>query len=311
MEKLKFLSKIKEIYSQNQNIIQYLKNTKNNSTEDILISYDFQAGSYIEAFKNNPDNKMMYCYHLANIINELGKFDSILEAGVGEATTFGNVLLSLRELPKKMYGFDLSWSRIKYAKIFLRSLDIINNIKLFTGDLFCAPIKDNSIDIVYTSHSIEPNGGREKEALKELYRITRKYLILLEPSFELSSDDAKNRMLEHGYITDLYGSVISLGYKVIEHRLFDISANPLNPTGLIIIKKEYDNDDHNTSDSLCCPITKGTLLKKDNVYYSPDSLLMYPIISEIPCLLPTNAIIATHFLDQIIDPSPVMQEMQM
>ena len=45
------------------------------------------------------------------------------------------------------------------------------------GDMFNLPITDDSIDLVYTVHALEPNGGKEKEALKELYRITKKYLM--------------------------------------------------------------------------------------------------------------------------------------
>ncbi len=37
---------------------------------------------------------------------------------------------------------------------------------------------------------------------------------------------------------------------------------------------------------------------RDN-YFSKESLLLYPIIEGIPCLLPENAIIATHYLDDI------------
>ncbi|MGO5065110.1 hypothetical protein [Clostridium sp. LCP25S3_F8] len=51
-------------------------------------------------------------------------------------------------------------------------------------NLFCFPLKGNSIDIVYTSHFIQPNGRKEKETLMELYRITNKYLIILELAYE-------------------------------------------------------------------------------------------------------------------------------
>jgi hypothetical protein len=54
MEKLKELNKIKKLYENGGNIIQYLKSMDNNSMnslEDILISYDFQAGSYIKYCK--------------------------------------------------------------------------------------------------------------------------------------------------------------------------------------------------------------------------------------------------------------------
>ena len=48
------LKKIKEIYTNGGNIIEYLKSlkkTRQNDISDILISYDFQAGSYTEFAK--------------------------------------------------------------------------------------------------------------------------------------------------------------------------------------------------------------------------------------------------------------------
>lgn len=296
MDKLRMLHRIKELYSENKNITQFLREFNDDklaTVEDILISYDFQAGSYIEGYKRNPILKERYSHSLAQVIEGLGEYSSILEAGVGEATTLGTLLKALKRKPEKCYGFDISWSRVKYARSFLRELNI-NNHLLFIGDLFCTPLKDSSIDIVYTSHSIEPNGGKEKEALEELYRITNKYLILLEPSYEFGSEAARERMKSHGYITNLYETAKNLGYDIIEHKLFEISANPLNPTGLIIIKKMCDSKVVNP---LCCPITKSDVLEKNNAYFSEDSLLAYPILDGIPCLLAQNAIIATKFLD--------------
>ena len=71
------------------------------------------------------------------------------------------------------------------------ALKNIFNSGLFVGDLFNAPIEDSSFDVVYTSHSLEPNGGFERKALIELHRITRKYLVLFEPIYELGSSKSK------------------------------------------------------------------------------------------------------------------------
>lgn len=296
MDKLLLLHKIKELYSENENIIAYLKkknNKEQNTLEDILISYDFQAGAYTQGYKENPTHKDEYCTYISAVLDNLGEYNSIVEAGVGEATTLGIVLSKVKRKPKQFYGFDISWSRIKYANTFMEELGF-EDVELFTGDLFNMPLKDNSIDIVYTSHSIEPNGGREEDALKELYRVANKYLVLLEPSYELANEEAQKRMKEHGYVTELLCTAQRLGYKIIEHRLFDVSANPLNPTGLLIIEKSGSEEIENP---LCCPVTKTNILKQKNAFYSEDSLLAYPIIDNIPCLLPQNAIIATKFLD--------------
>lgn len=301
MKKLNILNKLNELYLKNENIIQYLKNLDDrdfNTIEDILISYDFQAGSYIKNFYENMEIKNEYCSFIANEISKLGYFDSILEVGVGEATTLVKLLSFLKSNPNQILGFDLSWSRLKFAKSFLKEFNF-DAVKLFTANLFEIPLLDNSIDIVYTSHSIEPNGGEEEFALKELYRITNKYLILLEPSYELANEQAKIRMKQHGYITNLYSTIKKLDYKIIEYRLLDFSVNPLNPTALIILEK--NNTSLKNEVDLVCPISKTKLEKYDQIMYSDKSFLSYPIIQDIPCLLKENAILTSHFLTDYKD----------
>lgn len=298
MEKLSLLNKIEELYSQGINIIKYLKQlegSENNSVEDVMISYDFQAGTYIKGYNEKKEFVNNYCRGILKVIEELDDYNTIMEVGVGEATTLGVLLSMINDSNKISYGFDISWSRIKYANKFLKQMNL-KDVKLFTADLFNIPIKDNSIDIIYTSHSIEPNGGKERESLEELYRITNKYLILLEPAYEFANEDGKKRMIEHGYITNLYGMAVKLGYNVIIHRPFEESVNPLNPTGLIVIKKDPSVNENN-KELLCCPITKGGLIKRSSCYYSKQGLVAYPIIEDIPCLLKENAIVATKLLD--------------
>jgi hypothetical protein len=116
MDKLMILDRIKQLYLGNTNIIKYLKEIdgrKCNSLEDILISYDFQAGTYIEKYKKNPSFTEKYCFYLSKVIDSLCSYNSILEVGVGEGTTLAPLLLSLKKKPNQCYGFDLSWSRIK------------------------------------------------------------------------------------------------------------------------------------------------------------------------------------------------------
>ena len=227
MEKFKQLQKIKERYERGENIIQYLKSIDNDDTntiEDILISYDFQSGSYIQNFSKNREFNDKYCKALSMLIDKIENVQSVIEVGVGEATTLSSIIRNLKNKPSDILGFDISWSRLKFAKELLTDFNI-DSVNLFTANLFEIPLLDNSVDIVYTSHSIEPNGGKEEEALKELYRITKKYLILLEPAYEFANNQAKARMKKHGYITELYSTAEKLGYNIVEHRLFDYSVN--------------------------------------------------------------------------------------
>jgi hypothetical protein len=286
------IQKIKTVWEYGGNIIAYLKELdgrSNNSLEDILISYDFQSGSYIRETKENPIFNFNYTKHIAEILNSLN-FNSIMEAGVGESTTMTNVLSKLNNKPANSYGFDISWSRIKCANEYSRENSV--KIKLFVGDLFNIPLADNSIDIIYTSHSIEPNGGREIEALNELYRVAAKYLILLEPTDEFANEEGKARMKHNGYVTNLKAKIQELGMNLIEYTRVPHISNPLNPTGLYIIEK---NKDAITKGNIpfVCPITKTILDFHTDHYFCVESFISYPIVDRIPCLLPNYGILTS------------------
>lgn len=295
------LKKLQDLYRNKVNIIRYLKNKNKeniNTREEIMISYDLQAGSYIEETLNNREWGDRYSSALSDVLNKLGYYNSILEVGVGEATTLINVLLKLLNAPTNIFGFDISYSRIRYAMKYLKKY-YTNNIDLFVGDLFNAAFLDNSIDIVYSSHSLEPNRGKEKEALMELYRITKKYLVLFEPAYEFASEKLKNYMDYHGYVRNIWKSAEELGYKVVEHKLiFKDNPKSLNNTAVTVIEKNkiFRNK---AKSFLACPISKKPLNIIRGNYYCGDSLLLYPIIDNIPCLLPENAVIATHYMEEI------------
>lgn len=287
------ISKIKEIYAEGGNIIKYLKNHKNsfqNSIEDILISYDFQSGTYIEYAKENSKYISEYTSAVANVINKLETPHSILEVGVGECTTLANVIGKIENKNAQFLGFDISWSRIHCGIKYLTTKGV--KAKLFVGDLFNIPLASSSIDVVYTSHSIEPNGGREKEALIELFRITKKYLILLEPANEFATEQGKERMIENGYIQNLKSIILELGMDLIEYRKFDVFANELNPTGLYVIKKKNDANAPNNLEFFC-PISKSPLHEFDDHFFSEESLLSFPKINKIPCLYESYGILTS------------------
>ncbi|WP_288581340.1 MULTISPECIES: methyltransferase domain-containing protein [Lysinibacillus] len=300
MNKLALLKRIKELYEQkNQNITQYLKeltNTQQNTTEDILISYDFQAGQYTKAFKENREMKKQHLQQVVKTIDDLKDSSSILEVGIGEATSLVEIMQSTKNHYSKILGLDLSWSRIKYAKKLVEEHNI-PNVELFTGDMFNIPLANNAVDIVYTIHALEPNGGKEIEALEELYRVANKYIVLVEPCYENGTEEIQKRMDKLGYVKNLKMHIESLGYKIAESYPLNFNMNPLNPANVIVIEKENRNEKGKINVDLCCPITKTPLHKIGNCYYSKESLLAYPIIDNIPCLMSNNAIIATKMIE--------------
>ena len=291
------MREVKEMYDQGANIMKLfheLEPGATNSLRAILTSYDLQAGSYIKYVNEHPDFVNNYMGTLARLLD--GMFPaSLLEAGVGEATTLVNVLARMENIPEQAYGFDLAWSRIACGNEYAAVKKVAAH--LFVGNVMEIPILDDSFDIVYTSHTIESNRGREKDILRELYRIACRYLVLLEPSNELGSEASRRHIEEYRYCRDLSRHAAELGYKVIEYRLYDYHWSQRNQTSLMVIEKGLASQPGRT-EFYACPACKRPLDMHKGNYYCRECFLVYPVIGGIPCLASAHGILASKYLEK-------------
>src|SRR5258708_19053835 len=95
MDSVLTLPSLRQAYRDNQNIMRLIREASGQATNDplaILASYDLQAGSYVAALENAEALKVheRYTAAIARILDRLGP-TSLLEAGVGEATTLLSV----------------------------------------------------------------------------------------------------------------------------------------------------------------------------------------------------------------------------
>ncbi len=294
VEVQKFIVGMKEAYARGENMMRWHRaaaEVQTNSTTAALIAYDLQAGSYVETALRSPGGNKRWCAQLADLIRPIiAESDTIVEVGVGEATTLCGVLKELKEFDPRAFGFDLSWSRVKTGQEWIDKGD--NPARLFVADLFNIPLGNSSVDIVYTSHSLEPNGGKEQAAVSELLRVARKAVVLVEPIYELASDDAKARMASHGYARGLKGTALNLGAQVVRYELLKHTSNPLNPSGVVMLKKDPD-DVEDKSSFWQCPVTGTPLEQCEDVYCAHEVGIAYPILRGVPLLRPEHAVVAS------------------
>jgi len=288
------IKKIRNLYSKNKNVSQYLRNKKReskNSIETILYSYDLQGGS--DYLRRNDTligtNNMKMAERISKTVSELDA-ESFLEAGTGEGLILG--LLDSNKIKNKpeIFGFDLSLSRLLFAQKYLAGK------KRKSGNLFCAnmlniPLPDNSVDVVCTVMSMEPNHGREKEILAELFRVTRRYLILIEPTYELGSKQTKKHIMQHGYVRDLPKHISRLGYKIITHEYLGFSHQ--NNENALIVAEKKKKLPLTRNIKFVSPISNKPLEKYGNYWYCKEDGYVFPIINNIPCLVKENAILAS------------------
>jgi len=288
---------MREAYFRGENAMAWAREnvtTDKNLLENTLIAYDLQAGSYRNVAIKNPKYFQDWSGQLAELIKPyIEKTDSILEVGIGEATTLAGVVQALNTPQLSTLGFDVSWSRIKVAQEWTAKNTV--EAKLFVADLFSIPLADNSIDVVYTSHSLEPNGGREKGAIKELLRVARKAVVLVEPIYELASEEAQVRMAQHGYVQGLKSTAEQMNVSVVEYGLLDVSWNSLNPSGVVVIdKKNYVGKKALDLKVLWqCPITGVELKDQNDLFFAEETGIAYPVMRNIPMLRAEHGIIAS------------------
>lgn len=284
-------------YGRRENAMEYARRsagTDTNALEATLIAYDLQTGNYVARVRRNPAGNERWCTQLAAALApEVTAGGSLLEVGCGEATTLAGVLAHLPAAPAHALGLDISWSRCAQGLDWLAEQG--GSARLFVADLFAIPLADASVDVVYTSHSLEPNGGREEAALRELLRVARRAVVLCEPIFELGGNEAQARMLQHGYVRGLEATAGRLGARVTPARLLPYSPNPLNPSGVIILEKAGATAAPDEAPAFRCPLTGTPLVDAGDAFCSPATGIVYPVLRGIPLLRTEHAVVASKF----------------
>ena len=285
-------------YARGDNVTETLRGLLGaaaNTPEIIEIAYDLQAGTYVDAVRADEAAWRARMEEMAGILKPVAAgATTILEAGTGEMTSLVGVANACYREDATAYACDLSWSRLEKGRSFVRDRlrpSLAERLEPFVADLFRLPFQDGAIDVVWTSHALEPNGGREREAVRELLRVARRHVVLFEPSYETNTAEGRARMERLGYVRGLAGAIEAEG-GIIEGRVaLRHVANPLNPTVALIVRPP--SRDAAAAGTWSCPSTRLPMERRPACFWSCQSMLAYPILGGIPILRADAAILAT------------------
>lgn len=294
------LRNLKKIFEGGGNITSYLKKVdsiKVNTVKSIEIAYDLQSGSYIKYCLSNREYWETYTSEIGEIIKPYLKTgDRILDCGTGEMTTLAGI--ADKSFPQKVhtYAFDISLSRILFGKKFVQkhtNAAFYKNLYAFVASLTAIPLLNNSMNVVLTSHALEPNHGREEEILHEIFRVASRKVLLFEPSYENNTKDGRKRMEQLGYVRNLPEFIQKLGGKIEQIIPLKNVSNNMNPTHAYIIEPPKFKERTNLNDIFACPASNTPLVtSRDDCYYSEESMLVYPKISGVPILRKDVAVVS-------------------
>ena len=302
------IASLREAYRRGENIMALLAHSDltENWFDAIQAAYDLQAGTYTASFLT-PEGSRLKAEFAAALEPHVTGYSSLLDAGVGEATTLTPLLERLPEMTL-VFGFDSSMSRLLWARENLSRVGA--SVRLFVADTAEIPLPTSSVEVVLSVHSIEPNGGRETEVLAELLRVASRRVVLVEPTTCFASASQLLRMQQLGYCMNLPERLQSLGANIVLHEPWSTNPNPENAAELIIvdIATVADRASAHDSDSalldrqppnLVVPESLAELELVDSGLYSRTDGLYFPIVAGLPVLTRKSAVVVTQLLDRL------------
>jgi len=139
--------------------------------------------NFVKHTSKNPLQKFLINNFFSTLISLIKplSIESILDAGAGEGFTMNK--LKENSIGKRIEGIECSREAISFGK------KLFPDLMLREGNLHELPYKDSSFDLVVCTEVLEHLKEPEK-ALKEILRVSKKYLIISvpnEPFFMLSN----------------------------------------------------------------------------------------------------------------------------
>lgn len=126
--------------------------------------------------------------------------------------------------------------------------------------------------------------------------MARHTVVLIEPIYELANDEAQKRMDQHGYVKGLKTAAEKNGAEILDFRLLDYCTNPLNPSGLLVLRKastQYNMFEEEREIPWQCPLTGNQLVDYGDLFFAQEVGIAYPVVREVPMLRPEHAIVAS------------------
>ena len=281
--------KVRAAFREGRNVTEYLRQelgVAHNTPEIIETAYDLQAGSYIAAARQGSPAHAAYVTELAtHLAPHLRPGDTLLDAGTGELTTLSALMTALPLRPARICAFDISWSRLALGSAYAQQAmppELRDCLQVFVADLAAIPLADGAVDVTLTTHALEPNGATLPGLLAELIRVTRRKLVLFEPSFETAPPEAQARMSRLGYIRDLATTAAALGARVDAVIPLTHVMNPLNPTAAFILTPPARPASAGIAHTL--PGSSLPLVETEGVLFSDHTGLCFPVLRGLPIL---------------------------
>jgi hypothetical protein len=264
----------------------------------ISFIYELQSGTYTADTFMYPEYFNRFTDEIVAVLSEfLDENTLLLDCGTGEGTTFIPILEKLKL--RNGIGVDSSFSRLTYAQnnAYAQSM----NLELAVASMSNLPLRTDSVDAVLTVHALEPNGGEEQKLIKELGRVTKKFIFLVEPDYDSANSIQQARMKSLNYVRNIERAIEECGFFLVKKVPVQNNSNFENSASIFVIDTLLSSRSECHANNRQNAIWVDPVLKDDLTIFESGLIsevgLWYPVIRRIPLLRDSDA-------QLILAPSP-------
>ncbi len=214
------------------------------------------------------------------------KFGSVLEVGGGELT-WVSVMAEALGGDSDFYSVDLSFARCLQASRLAVDLDF--GVSVAKANAAQLPFADSSIDLVYSHHALEQMPSIYKDVLDEMFRVARKRVIILEPSYELGDLRTKLKIRCKNYVIGIDPYLEKRYRGQITKGILPTQGNPASLTAYHLVDLDTEAE-RSAVDPYACPVCHEPLLDKSGFDYCRTCKLAFNRIEQVRNLDPAYAV---------------------
>lgn len=235
------------VYGAKSRVVRLARGASGRTSAENREKYDRLAGTYYSAASMEipkvrvVDGRLtmapgevvreQYCDQIAAIFRAHG-VESILEAGAGD----GNNLPLLHErIPNaRLHGIDISPKRVEFAAAHPLHREL--GITFSVASAAALPFETGSFDAVYSMYCLEHLPREFKAAIREMTRVARKCVVLVEPVPEHRGVAQRIYARASDFLRGLPEFLEEEGLDVESVELLSSAGVPLNMGSLITIR---------------------------------------------------------------------------
>lgn len=154
--------------------------------------------------------------YVAGVISGLCPGGSLVEVGAGDLSSLVGIARVIDPQPRRLGAVDISEQRLIVGRRWARDQHVDVGVMAAANGM-ALPFADSTWDVVLTYSCLEQNSVPLDLILRELHRVTGRYLVLVEPSYELGHPLFRRRIRKAGYVRGIPTVARKLGFDIIRH----------------------------------------------------------------------------------------------